>query len=128
MALRAADACNFEIDTYVAGTGQQAPPDQKNHICFWNAFKIWKAEITITTEEREQWSKMIEQLITRRTAAIMQASRRNYYNECAAFIAAFGEMKESLGNEDAKARIMSDYKKKYSRHSAFHRELREYGQ
>ena len=46
---------------------------------------------------------------------------------CAAFIAAFGEVQESLGNPNAKAQIMNQYQSEYSRRTAFHRELKAYG-
>lgn len=58
---------------------------------------------------------------------IMKNNRRNYYGECAAFIAAFGEVLESLGKPNAKASIMNQYRSEYARRSSFHRELRAYG-
>ena len=57
----------------------------------------------------------------------MSENRRNYYGECAAYIAALGEVRESLGEAGAKQRIMTDYKEKYSRRNAFRAELRGYG-
>lgn len=45
----------------------------------------------------------------------MEANRRNYYGECAAFIAALGEVKESQGAENAKAAIMNSCKTEYAR-------------
>ena len=57
----------------------------------------------------------------------MDANRRTYYGECAAFIAALGEVKESRGLNRAKMQIMEQYKKEYSRKRAFHQELRYYG-
>ena len=71
--------------------------------------------------------KMIERYISKRTEAIMDTNRRNYYGECAAFIAAYGEVCESRGSYGAKTSIMEQYKTKYSRRRAFHQELREYG-
>lgn len=35
----------------------------------------------------------------KRVEAIMGANRRNYYGECAAYIAAIGEVKEKLGEK-----------------------------
>lgn len=57
----------------------------------------------------------------------MSANRRNYYGECAAYIAALGEVQESLGEAGAKQRLMTSYKDKYFRRSAFREEMRNYG-
>ena len=66
-------------------------------------------------------------LIQKRTEGIMSANRRNYYGECAKFIAALGEVMESNGDKGAKQRLMNTYKDKYSRRSAFRAEMRAYG-
>ena len=71
--------------------------------------------------------KRIAGLIEKRTEGIMSANRRNYYGECAAYIAALGEVQESLGETGAKQRLMASYKDKYSRKSAFRQDLRNYG-
>ena len=57
----------------------------------------------------------------------MNANRRNYYGECAAYIAALGEVRESLGERSAKQKLMTSYKNAYSRRSAFREEMRRYG-
>ena len=51
----------------------------------------------------------------------------NDYGECAAFIAAFGEMLQSRGTANAKESAMQWYRREYSRRRAFHEELRGYG-
>lgn len=57
----------------------------------------------------------------------MENNRRNYYNECAAFIAALGEVKESLGERNGKSMLMNEYKTAYPRRRSFHEELRRFG-
>lgn len=69
----------------------------------------------------------IEGLIEKRSDGIMSENRRNYYGECASYIAALGEVKESLGEKGAKQRILTEYKNKYSRRTAFRAELKKYG-
>lgn len=54
-------------------------------------------------------------------------NRRNYYGECAAYIAALGEVRESVGEMGAKQKLMTSYKEKYPRRSAFREEMRQYG-
>ena len=71
-------------------------------------------------ERLEQWTRM-------RVEGIMEKNHRNYYGECAAFVAALGEVRESRGEPGKKAEIMEAYRSKYSRRTAFHHELREYG-
>ena len=76
---------------------------------------------------KEELIRRIDQWIHIRVAAIMNANRRNYYDECAAFIAAFGEVLESLGRSNAKAEILNQDRNDYSRRRAFHDELRRFG-
>ena len=57
----------------------------------------------------------------------MNANHRNYYGECAAYIAALGEVYESLGDKGGKQRLMTSYKDKYTRRSAFRAEMKGYG-
>ena len=57
----------------------------------------------------------------------MAGSYRNYYGECAAFIAALGEVEESLGLISGKNVMMLAYRQQYNRRTAFHSELRSYG-
>ena len=78
-------------------------------------------------ELKERVIRKIEKLLEIRTAGIMEANRRNYYGECAAYIAALREVKKSLGDTGAKQRFMTFYKEKYSRKSAFRAEMKAYG-
>lgn len=84
---------------------------------------VWKTDSEISDENAQKWLDQIDSLIEDRVAGIMDNNRRNYYGECASYIAAFGEVQEALGIRNAKAIIMERYKSKYSRRSAFHKEL-----
>lgn len=125
MLVYAASACNFHVEAYLKGTGVSVNKEDQEF--FWELFCIWKAKVSVPEKQAAQWIKKIEQLISVRTAGIMEANRRNYYGECAAFIAALGEVKESRGIKNAKAVIMNSYKDEYSRRRLFHQELRNYG-
>ena len=94
---------------------------------FSQLFNTWKNEVQLTAEETKKWLEKIEKWIASRVTVIMEGNHRNYYGECASFIAAFGEVQESLGIPDAKAHIMERYRSEYSRRSAFHKELVTYG-
>ena len=94
---------------------------------FWKCFKRWKESVSISAEEQENCLQCIDGLITKRVDGIMYKNHRNYYGECAAYIAALGEVQESRGEIGGKQRTMARYKETYSRRSAFHGELRTYG-
>lgn len=66
-------------------------------------------------------------LVLRRVNGIMDGNYRKYYGECAAYIAALGEVKESRGEIGGRQKVMAEYKALYSRRSAFHKELRAFG-
>lgn len=94
---------------------------------FCQLFLKWKSMVQMESDIRDRAVKRITELLEKRTAGIMDANRRNYYGECAAYIAALGEVLESMGEMNAKQRLMTSYKDKYSRRSAFREELRRYG-
>ena len=117
--------CDFRTDMFLAGTGLDNITNESE--LFWDLFCKWKEETSVTEEEYSEWINMIERYISMRTDGIMDGNHRNYYGECAAYIAAYGEVCESRGVIGAQANIMEKYKVKYSRRRAFHQELRNYG-
>ena len=76
----------FTSEDFYKGTGQTCA--ESNTELLWKIFCQWKQDIKISEEDRIRWMSQIEQLISQRTDGIMVANRRNYYDECAAFIAA----------------------------------------
>ena len=83
--------------------------------------------VQMESEVRNAAIKKIADLLKKRVEGIMDANRRNYYGECAAYIAALGEVQESAGESGAKQRLMTSYKDKYFRRNAFRAELKNYG-
>lgn len=57
----------------------------------------WKVMAQMASDIRCYAIKRIIALQIKRTAEIMDANRRNYYGECAAYIVALGETWESMG-------------------------------
>ncbi|MCD8014391.1 MAG: hypothetical protein LUG99_14675 [Lachnospiraceae bacterium] len=94
---------------------------------FWKLFSLWKKTVNVSKEQKSRWLERMEELIDRRVEGIMSANRRNYYDECAAYVAALGEVKESAGEPGGKQKVMEQYRMKYSRRSAFHQALRAHG-
>lgn len=117
--------CRFKVDEYLKGTNVQDGADDKDML--WKLFCQWKRDVQVSDEQREAWLNKIEKWIALRVEGIMNGNHRDYYGECASYIAAFGEVQESMGRVGAKARIMEKYKNEYSRRRAFHQELRKYG-
>ena len=118
-------ACSFSCEQFYQGTDEKWNNTDEGK--FVELFENWKDTVDFSEELADKWLKKIDKWIQKRTAGIMEANRRNYYGECAAFIAALGEVKESLGENGARNRLMIHYKKEYARRSAFHRELKGLG-
>ncbi len=94
---------------------------------FWTNFLFWKKSLSLTSEQKETFLERMEQMVATRVQGIMNANRRNYYGECAAYVAAMGEVRESRGERNGKQSFMQQYSAQYSRRSAFRRELKNYG-
>ncbi len=125
MAEIAKSAMRFSAEEYRKGTcGFEGIGDND---LFCQLFLKWKFMVPMESAVRDRAVKRITVLLEKRTEGIMGANRRNYYGECAAYIAALGEVRESMGEIDAKQRLMTSYKDKYSRRSAFREEMRKYG-
>ncbi len=121
----AKNACSFSCEKFYQGTDEKWNKTDEEK--FIELFENWKDTVDFSEELTDKWLKKIDKWIQKRTAGIMEANRRNYYGECAGFIAALGEVKESLGENGARNRLMVHYKKEYARRSAFHRELKGFG-
>lgn len=81
----------------------------------------------MTESDQKIFLGWIEKLVEKRVDGIMEGNHRNYYHECAEYIAALGEVLESRGVINGKQILLLEYKQNYSRRSAFHRELRACG-
>ena len=125
MISKATDGCSFDREEYCMG--MDACEEVETEGLFKDCFEQWKENVTVDALECDTWIKRLEHWIALRVSAIMAANRRNYYWECAAYIAAFGEMLQSRGTADAKETVMQQYRREYPRRRAFHEELRRYG-
>ncbi|MCI8378287.1 MAG: hypothetical protein HFH72_07165 [Lachnospiraceae bacterium] len=122
---RISDEVDFSDSVYQQGS--QKTVDGGSAGWFWKCFQCWKGTVSMPAGEKEEYLRWIENLIIKRVEGIMEENRRNYYYECAAYIAALGEVCESRGEAGGKQRVLSEYKSKYSRRRAFHRELKAFG-
>lgn len=130
MCSMAEEALSFRAEEYIQGVPELTVPEtgKENNISFFGqCVSRWKKATEVPEEEKEKLLARVEQWIEQRTEGIMHNTRRNYYGECADFIAALGEVRESRGVKGAKERVLQSYRARYPRHSAFHQELRARG-
>ena len=125
MAEMAKSAMRFSTEEYRNGTCGLEGIGENDLFC--QLFLQWKSIVPMSSDIRNRAIKRITVLLEKRTAGIMDANRRNYYGECAAYIAALGEVRESMGEMGAKQMLMTSYKDAYPRRSAFREEMRKYG-
>ena len=122
----AMDYIGFDKGKYLQGIADEAK-DTEGKELFLDCFEKWKKDTPMEMTDREYILKKLDSWVSIRVEGIMKENRRRYYNECAAYIAALGEVNESLGITNGKALLMELYRKKYSRRSAFRAELRRFG-
>ena len=125
MAARVKEALGFSAAEYQKGI--YGPEGIDENDIFYQVFSEWKKLTPMNPEIMKMTVGRITELLEKRTAGIMEANRRNYYGECAAYIAALGEAMGTMGEPLAKQRLMTSYKNQYSRRSAFRNELMNYG-
>lgn len=101
--------------------------DLSDEDIFTDFFTRWKNSVNLSYNKQDVWLNKIEMWIAKKIEIVMNNSKYNYYEVCAAFISAFGEVKESLGQFNEKQKIMMDYRNKYSRKRKFIGELIKYG-
>lgn len=115
---------DFNHQDYQKGIHQKKYENSKE--CFWECFYKWKQYIKIDDNQKKQYLQIIKEEIIEYADQIVRNKHRKEYYECAGYIAALGEVEESLGL-NSKQEKMLEFKEKYPRHIAFHSELRKYG-
>ena len=88
---------------------------------FYTIFLLWKSTTQMSDSDKKKIINHIDKLVQKRVAGIMDANKRNYYGECAMYIAALGEVM------NAKQDYMSKFAAQYSRRRAFKDELKSFG-
>ena len=125
MLRRIVAAAGFDKSEYEKGTLRLI--EESNEGWFLTCWNHWKRTVPLSREQREALLGWAEGLVTKRVQGIMEGNHRNYYGECAAYIAALGEARESGGEPNGKQATMAKYMEAYNRWSAFRQEMRGYG-
>ena len=115
----------FTTEEYRQGVSVEI--NETNIEWLWKCFGRFKELHPLTESEQQVYLEWIKMLVKKRLDGIMEGNHRNYYFECAEYIAALGEVLESRGVLNGKQQLMLEYKQNYSRRSAFHKELRTCG-
>ncbi len=91
-------------------------------------FDQWKDSVLLPDSAlTEEILSSMEKTMEKRVAAICQKNRRKYYGECADFLGAIGEVRESQGQVGEKQRILDACAKKYPSRRNLISELRRVG-
>lgn len=125
MLRRIVAAAGFDKSEYKKGTLRFI--EESNEGWFLTCWNHWKRTVPLSREQREALLGWAEGLVTKRVQGIMEGNHRNYYGECAAYIAALGEARESGGEPNGKQATMAKYMEAYNRRSAFRQVMRGYG-
>ena len=125
MLRRIVAAVGFDKSEYEKGTLRLI--EESNEGWFLTCWNRWKRTVPLSREQREALLGWAEGLVTKRVQGIMEGNHRNYYGECAAYIAALGEARESGGEPNGKQATMAKYMEAYNRRSAFRQVMRGYG-
>ena len=119
------NTCSFYGKAFCQGTDLNRELSNKD--LFLDCFKKWKSDVLLPESTCESWLAGIDSWIKCYVSDIMEHNERTLYDNCAAFIAAYGEVLESRGNSGEKQRIMEYYKMEYHRRRAFHESLKRFG-
>lgn len=125
MLRRIVAAAGFDKSEYEKGTLRLI--EESNEGWFLTCWNHWKRTVPLSREQREALLEWEEGLVTKRVQGIMEGNHRNYYGECAAYIAALGEAREAGGEPNGKQATMAKYMEAYNRRSAFRQVMRGYG-
>ncbi len=115
---------SFTASDYLMGTGTQ--DDTPSCEMFLKCFNNWKKNYDIEPVAG-LWIEKLGKLISRRVENEMNSLLRFHYDDCAALIAALGEVIESRGKTDGKNLLMEEYRRRYSRRRSFINELIKHG-
>ena len=118
---------SYKLDPKELYVGSNEPTQSMECVpAFWELFKKWKSNYIVSDGIADKWLIAIDYWIDNYVSSILKELRRGEYAFCASFIAGYACIMEVMNNR-SKQEIMIQYKKKYSRYPAFHRELRAMG-
>ena len=128
MCLKAAENIGFKPDKYFFLTIEK-PENIKPEELLFECIKKWKQYENSEYDYKEECIKYIDKEIHTNTKNVLKQQARSCYGDYASYIAAFGEVNDSLGNNNGgKNVLVNQYLKEFPRYSAFRRELQYFTQ
>lgn len=116
----------FKIDEYFFLTAEKPEKINPEELLL-QCIRKWKQYANWGYDYKEECLKYIDKEIHSGTASILKQQARYSYRTYASYIAAFGEVNDSLGNTDrGKGVLVNQYLKEFPRYSAFRRELQDF--
>lgn len=92
MLTRSVSSVSFSAEEY--GRGILRKQNANDCELLWKCFCQSREQNPMSDEEQQRYLSWIEQLVKIRVDGIMEGNHRKYYGECAAYIAALGEIFE----------------------------------
>ena len=123
MCLETVENMDFKPDKYFFLTIEKSGNIKPEELLF-ECIRKWKQYANSEYDYKEECIKHIGKEIHTNTANVLKQQARSFYGDCASYIAAFGEVNDSLGNNSSgKDMLVDQYLKEFPRYSAFRREL-----
>ncbi len=120
----AVDDVSFSTEKYILGTDLE--DDRPDTVLFSECFDRWKQDVTLDDDICREWMMNIDRWVMRYVQSVMTENRRFFYESCAIYIAALGEVEESRGITE-KQQLMATYRTMYCRRHLFVDKLVKYG-
>lgn len=95
---------------------------------FITAYRTWKKQVNLTENMEKDILQFLQKMIDGRVNAIVSGGHRASYYKAARLGAALGEVEETLGVPDGKAKRIQGYFQQFPRHRAFKQEMEKYVQ
>lgn len=125
MLSRVISLTRFSVSAFNAGGAEEAKGTDAEVL--WNLISRCKAAAEISEAERKRWLEQMEIYISTEVHRILSNQDRKEYAWAAAFLAALGEVQESLGQKGGKGILFNRFRAEYPRLRKFKREISRYG-
>lgn len=105
--------------------GASSVPKEVDTSLLWDVLSEWKTYLEQSEIVQKQVVEEMGVLLDSYVDDILSNQKRHAYSNCASLIAGLGEVKESMGESNAKEDLLQVYHKKYPRHTSFRKDLRK---
>lgn len=126
MCMKAVENIDFRPDKYFFLNAEKTE-DIKSEELLFMCVRKWKKYAMSEYDYKEEFLKYIGNAIHTDTVNVLKRQERFCYGNCASYIAALGEVNDSIGNTDkGKTALINQYNKEFPRYRAFRKELQSF--